>query len=1203
MIYAVIATKNRVNFLKKSLKSILLQTTKVDKIIVVSNSSVDNIKKEKLILKNIKDVIYIQNNNGINYASNLNKAIDWIIINNPNCNYEDIYIALLDDDDTWNIDYIKECKFQIGKGADIIAAGYKYIQNSGFELVIPPLNIKLEDFLCSNPGIQGSNTFIRMELLLKAGCFDENLNSTTDRDFFTRVLMLKNKYSRINKILVNINAKNNRVRLTNNKIEKKKSLISFYIKNNGFFNNEQLISNFLDRAKFLGIDLTKKDITQTIEQKAKLCEFEINNFVNNSNLNVIVGFIASNFNSYKNMIKQIKKMYSNYSLKIVVFANFEFDKKNINECNVITYNIYDIQKIYKENILENIFKKCINNRSKIDITIARTLLQFVLYDNSKDGDFIWIVDDDMELIDESDNAINLINIYKKYNKFDAIIGSYYNEPPTPLLSCLRTSLIDFVYTNKVKNKFHQNPKKLNHDYYYDLSNNNSKHLETPFYCETSNINDIFHRNVITRKCYRPILKEFEPYSRGGNTFVFNREILKIPTISVDFVDIQGRRGDYFWVLIARKLGYKILGINTAIKHNKGALKFDFEKELEKLKSDLIGSTITKAFDKLRNIDYFNFDFKNIKIITSKFFYFYNMRFSLIVRNLYRINGLLEILDDKKYMSYFSIKEIKKIIFDINNQINKFNVHISIYSLLNKLKILKNYTYIDKMKKWIENEIKRECFLLGIGHEGLIVHDKKYVYKIFFKRKKILKLSNFINSIPSNDFFYNIECFNAKYNYIKYLYHENEKYYGGYKNQIIDFIKFLISNNLTISNMKQENFVIDNKQIKFIDYGNGIKKINDEEYKKLIGRSYRMCCSQDHDWISQQRSIFLSYKNNFNDNNIRLKNWEKIIKDFNGESLIHDEIIKKILLKNKSKKSAFDYGAGKCELINYASLYFGECSAYDVNFDLMKNKANKKIKLYDVVPVNNKYDLILCNLVLCIVDDKMLREILNDLKNLSKSSSKMIISFCNPFFDDVISTEKTSVYNGEYSINNKYIKKTNFICRYEFHRSFDFYKNILEEYGFFIKKIFFDDEGVRYDNLDFCSERIILECNRKNNSIKHLIKNNIDRKWDSNVILVKEIQNNDNLTNLLTLFKFLKYQKNKKFILIIINEIDNHKIDDFINKYISNDSFLKKKTIYLKNKKELDNIINKKNNIFFIDSNDVFDNINSLNQIKNKHKSI
>ena len=48
--------------------------------------------------------------------------------------------------------------------------------------------LNAKSFVRGNPGVQGSNLFVRLPLLLRAGCFDENLPSMTDRDLALRML-------------------------------------------------------------------------------------------------------------------------------------------------------------------------------------------------------------------------------------------------------------------------------------------------------------------------------------------------------------------------------------------------------------------------------------------------------------------------------------------------------------------------------------------------------------------------------------------------------------------------------------------------------------------------------------------------------------------------------------------------------------------------------------------------------------------------------------------------------------------------------------------------------------------------------------------------------------------------------------------------------------------------------------------------------
>ncbi len=95
-ISAIIPTFNRVNYLQRSISSILNQTYPVDEIIVVDNSSTDN--TINLIKKNFDNIkILVERQKGVSYARNLGIAKaknDWI--------------AFLDSDDEWMKDKIKK---------------------------------------------------------------------------------------------------------------------------------------------------------------------------------------------------------------------------------------------------------------------------------------------------------------------------------------------------------------------------------------------------------------------------------------------------------------------------------------------------------------------------------------------------------------------------------------------------------------------------------------------------------------------------------------------------------------------------------------------------------------------------------------------------------------------------------------------------------------------------------------------------------------------------------------------------------------------------------------------------------------------------------------------------------------------------------------------------------------------------------------
>ena len=523
-------------------------------------------------------------------------------INKLNLDFENTYIAILDDDDEWNDNYLSELDSEI-KGEDFAITGLIYKNEEEEKKLSIPDKISINDFLRKNPHIQGSNTFVKLKTLLKAGLFDENMYSTTDRDLFTRILMLNPSYKVIDKYLVNINAEMNRLRITNDK-KKIDGLKKFYYKYNGFMTEDDE-KYFFQRC----LNLFKIEKEKILYKNESFNDTNKITFNNSKSFNLIIGFIATEFELGLRLLENIKQLDIS-NIKVIVIENSEKDfqqYQNIINNSNINLILISHEQIKKDLENFNIFiigKEYFTSPIIKDIAIARSILHEYLYINSKDKDVIWVLDEDMELFElirKNGNFVkeklDIKSIISEYmNKCDAIIGGYSNDAPLPLLSTIRCSLIDFMYSKK---GLKERPLLDNYcDYYYDLSDYNNSQLETPFPILSTDIDDVFSNKIIGRKLFISERKIVEANNRGGNTLIFNRELLKLPNCSINIKNKIGRRSDYFWVLQAKLKNFKIISGLFHTYHNKSIKKFDFKKEEDKFIKDLIGYSFTKTIKKL-----------------------------------------------------------------------------------------------------------------------------------------------------------------------------------------------------------------------------------------------------------------------------------------------------------------------------------------------------------------------------------------------------------------------------------------------------------------------------------------------------------------------------------------------------------------------------------------------------------------------------
>lgn len=215
----VIATKDRPQLLsERALSSVLAQTLQPDYLVVVDDSSAHYrpINREFVTSVNLAGRTYLENTRTQGASGSWNTGLDFLFgqVEDPHC----LFVAILDDDDAWAPTYLESCRAAANdRNLDMVAADLRRFDSpDGAPLTnTSPASLLASDFLTSNPGIQGSNLFLRLSALLAAGGFDETLRSTTDRDLCIRLADLGNvRYGRLPFALVDHYADHDRLRLS-----------------------------------------------------------------------------------------------------------------------------------------------------------------------------------------------------------------------------------------------------------------------------------------------------------------------------------------------------------------------------------------------------------------------------------------------------------------------------------------------------------------------------------------------------------------------------------------------------------------------------------------------------------------------------------------------------------------------------------------------------------------------------------------------------------------------------------------------------------------------------------------------------------------------------------------------------------------------------------------------------------------------------
>lgn len=179
-------------------------------------------------------------------ANTWNTGIEYI-----HQHWSEAYVAILDDDDQWDVDHLQICE------SAARTAGWPNVVVSGLRLCIdrdevprePPLSLCAEDFLIGNPGWQGSNTFICLNTLIEAGRFTEGLRSCNDRDLAIRVLSLNgSRFAFTGRHTASWNLDTSRSSLSSRRGEAKRAGLAQFFALHGYRMNEAVRRSFFERA-------------------------------------------------------------------------------------------------------------------------------------------------------------------------------------------------------------------------------------------------------------------------------------------------------------------------------------------------------------------------------------------------------------------------------------------------------------------------------------------------------------------------------------------------------------------------------------------------------------------------------------------------------------------------------------------------------------------------------------------------------------------------------------------------------------------------------------------------------------------------------------------------------------------------------------------------------------------------------------------
>lgn len=198
------------------------------------------------------------------------------------------------------------------------------------------------------------------------------------------------------------------------------------------------------------------------------------------------------------------------------------------------------------------------------------------------------------------------------------------------------------------------------------------------------------------------------------------------------------------------------------------------------------------------------------------------------------------------------------------------------------------------------------------------------------------------------------------------------------------------------------------------------------------------------------------------------NWNKLGNKIEKQTLkqkIYDDLLFD-KMGNLRNKKVLDFGCGTGEIALRAEQAGARVWAYDSAIE-MRHKTAKRIgknKVFedsDKIPFNS-FDIVISNLLLCIVDEKEVENIMDQIKSYLKPEGVAFIGFCNPLEWNKTESlfQKRKVTGKNYQEFHEYTKiiKENEFQIADKHRPLEFYENVFRKNKLNIEKKYFSEDS-------------------------------------------------------------------------------------------------------------------------------------------------
>lgn len=561
------------------------------------------------------------------------------------------FVAILDDDDAWEPNHVELCLGAAVAGdLGMVAAGlarHERPDDDGHRHAILEALDMREQFI-RGQHIQGSNLFVRLDAILKAGCFDEHLPSCTDRDLCIRLARLPDlRFGRVDLHTVHHFADPRPDRLSSPGSQAKLEGLTRFWRKYSDQVDEPARCDFIERAHRL--------FGWTVPEQPQVMATELAPLGPPPRpVSLIAGFVTDAMppGHVRGLLDDLLRLTSNPGvsrLSVVIVENGPVPDCGERPLHVLAeefrtkgldLHLVPIEQQREDWAQGRLMESTLDPRhSRLPIAVTRTILSTYVARRAEDqaGAWAWILDDDKRLsvqVDCGDGRVIeraspdlAVLCALQDGGADVAIGPDTDAAPLPFTATLRVQLVDLEHHLRVlsaaapeslladRSAADSAVRASLEDSYYDLSRH-TEHLETPFTLPLSVERSVagdslafvaekVHRLLAGEAVFRPLRinaaelarREGRPsIQRGGSAIFFDPgALLEFPHTLARIGDRYVRRSDMLVSMLMRDQ----IGLNVEM-HPAAGVQHDrtFAKPTtlngDSLRDDVLGYALYRA---------------------------------------------------------------------------------------------------------------------------------------------------------------------------------------------------------------------------------------------------------------------------------------------------------------------------------------------------------------------------------------------------------------------------------------------------------------------------------------------------------------------------------------------------------------------------------------------------------------------------------